>query len=156
LLVDDYVLIREMEEYSIRNRSIKYRACTWNDIGVAHCSTCSSYLCSKSCQTHQYMKCFEQHHVRRLSETSNDEQNSTSKCSINQKNEMKFFSITCSIPLCEQCLKFHPTPEHDVEKNQFEQIQADFNEKLEHIDKIRSNALANFDHQLTSVQHWLW
>jgi hypothetical protein len=36
----------------------------------------------------------------------------------------------------KQCLKFHPTPEHDVKKNHFEKIRADFNEKLEHIHKI--------------------
>ncbi|CAF3529628.1 unnamed protein product [Adineta steineri] len=152
-LVDNYMLIHEIEEFALKNGTIECRACTSNDIGVAHCSTCSSYLCSKCCQAHQYMKCFEQHHVRRLSQISNDEQNSTRKCLIHSKNEIKFFCTTCSMPLCDQCLTLHQPPQHDVHKNQFEQIRSDFNEKLEQIDQLRSNALANLDHQLTSLQH---
>ncbi|CAF1516989.1 unnamed protein product, partial [Adineta ricciae] len=151
-LIDNYVLIREMEEFALKNGSIECRACTSNDVGVAHCSTCSSYLCAKCCQAHQYMKCFEQHQVRRLSQISTDEQNSTRKCSIHSNNEVKFFCTTCSIPLCDQCLISHPSPQHDVHKNQFEQIYADFTDKFHQVDEQRSNALAQSDHQLTSLQ----
>jgi hypothetical protein len=152
-LVDNYLLIREIEEFALKNGTIECRACTSNDVGVAHCSTCSSYLCAKCCQAHQYMKCFEQHHVRQLSQIDHDEQNSTKKCSTHLKHEIKFFCTTCSQPLCDQCLSTHPTPQHDIHKNQFEQIRSDFNEKLDQVDQIRSNALANLDHQLTSLQH---
>ncbi|UJR24103.1 hypothetical protein I4U23_027070 [Adineta vaga] len=151
-LIDNYILIHEMEEFALKNGSIECRACTSNDIGVAHCSTCSSYLCAKCCQAHQYMKCFEQHHVRRLSQISIDEQTCARKCTIHSKNEIKFFCTTCSIPLCDQCLLLHPIPQHDVHKNQLEQIRSDLNDKLDQIDQIRSNALANVDHQLTSLQ----
>jgi tripartite motif-containing protein 2/3 len=151
-LVDNYILIREMEEFALKNGSIECRACTSNDIGVAHCSTCSSYLCAKCCQAHQYMKCFEQHHVRRLSQIPDDEQNSTRKCSLHSKNEIKYFCTTCSIPLCDQCLLSHPSPQHDVHKNQFEQIRSDFKENFEQIDQLRSNALTYLDHRLTSLQ----
>jgi hypothetical protein len=152
-LVDNYILIREIEEYSLKVGSIECHACTSNDKGVAHCSTCSSYLCEKCCQAHQYMKCFEQHHVRRLSQIDNEQDNSNEKCLIHLNNLMKFYCKTCSLNLCEQCLILHPTPQHDIQKNQFEQIREDLNEKLNKIDQIRSNALSNLDHQLTSLQN---
>jgi len=99
------------------------------------------------------MKCFEQHHVRRLSQIDNEQNNSNEKCLIHLNNSMKFFCKTCSQNLCEQCLILHPTSQHDIQKNQFEQIREDLNEKLNKIDQIRSNALSNLDHQLTSLQH---
>ncbi|CAF1130092.1 unnamed protein product [Rotaria sordida] len=71
-LGDNYILIDEIEEFDLKTGRIECRACTSNEKGVAHRSTCSSYLCGKCCQPHQYMKCFEQHHVRRLSQTDND------------------------------------------------------------------------------------
>jgi hypothetical protein len=66
---------------------------------------------------------------------------------------MNFICQTCSQNLCEQCLILHPTPQHQIEKNQFQLIREDFHEKLNQIDQIRSNSLANLDHQLTSFQH---
>jgi hypothetical protein len=150
LLVDNYILIRQIEEFSLKNGRIECRACTSNDKGVAHCSTCSSYLCGKCCQAHQYMKCFEQHHVRRLSQS---EENSIDKCLIHSNQLIKFFCKTCSQNFCEECFIFHPTPQHDIQKNEYEQIKEDFNNKLNEIDQIRLNALANLDHQLTSLQH---
>lgn len=68
------------------------------------------------------MKCFEHHHVRRLSQTDNEQENWNSN-------------------------------ENELEKNQLEQIRQDFHEKFNEIDQIRSNALTNLDHQLTSHQH---
>jgi len=65
------------------------------------------------------MKCFEQHHVRRLSQIDNDRDNSIEKCLIHSNNSMNFFVKTCSQNLCEQCLVLHPTPQHDIQKNQF-------------------------------------
>ncbi|CAF1475988.1 unnamed protein product [Rotaria magnacalcarata] len=153
MLVDNYLLIHEIENLALKTGSIQCRACTSNDVGVAHCSTCSSYLCSKCCQAHQYMKCFEQHHVRRLSQIENDEEYSNRTCQIHSNNQINFYCKTCSLNLCEQCLLLHPTSQHDIQKNPFEQIRSDLNDKINQIDQIRSTALANLDHQLTSLQH---
>ncbi|CAF1188236.1 unnamed protein product [Rotaria sp. Silwood1] len=153
MLVDNYLLNHEIENLALKKGSIECRACTSNDIGVAHCSTCSSYLCSKCCQAHQYMKCFEQHHVRRLSQIDNDEHISNNLCKSHDKYDLIYYCRTCSISLCEQCLLLHPTTTHDIEKNRFELIRQDLNDKINHIDQIRSNALAYLDHQLTSLQH---
>ncbi|CAF4644963.1 unnamed protein product, partial [Rotaria sp. Silwood2] len=153
MLVDNYLLIHQIENIALKKGSIECRACTSNDIGVAHCSTCSSYLCSKCCQAHQYMKCFEQHHVRRLSQIDNNEQYSNETCLIHKKYDFIYYCRTCSISLCEQCLLLHPTNQHDIQKNQFELIRSDLNDKINQIDQIRSNALAYLDNQLTSLQH---
>ncbi len=82
-LVDNYTLIREIEEFALKTGTIEYRACTSNEKGVTHYSTYSSYLCGKCCQAHQYMKCFEHHHVRHLLQTDNEQQNSIEKSLIN-------------------------------------------------------------------------
>lgn len=73
-LLDNYLLNHELEEHRLKLGEIECRACTSNEKGVAHCSSCSSYLCDKCCQAHQYMKCFEHHHVRRLSQTDPEQQ----------------------------------------------------------------------------------
>jgi soluble cytochrome b562 len=99
------------------------------------------------------MKCFEQHHVRRLSQIDNEQDNSIKKCLIHSDYSMNYFCQTCSQNLCEQCLILHPTSQHQIEKNQFELIREDFHEKLNQIDQKRLNSLANLDHQLTSFQH---
>ncbi len=96
------------------------------------------------------MKCFEQHHVRRLSQS---EENLIDKCLIHSNQLIKFFCKTCSQNFCEECFIFHPTPQHDIQKNEYEQIKEDFNNKLNEIDQIRLNALSNLDHQLTSLQN---
>ena len=123
-LIDHYLLIHQIEEHCFKMDEIECRACTSNEKGVAHCSSCSSYLCEKCCQAHQYMKCFEHHHVRRLSQTDNEQQ---------QQNSNLIQS--------------------DLQKSQLEQIREEFQEKFIEIDEKRSNALANLDHQLTSHQH---
>jgi hypothetical protein len=99
------------------------------------------------------MKCFEQHHVRRSSQTDNEQANSIEKCLIHSDYSINFICQTCPQNLCEQCLILHRTPQHQIEKNQFQLIQEDFNEKFNQIGQIRSNSLANLDHQLTSFQH---
>ncbi|CAF1098939.1 unnamed protein product [Rotaria sordida] len=153
MLVDNYLLIREIENIGLKRGSIECRACTSNDKGVAHCSTCSSYLCSKCCQAHKYMKCFEQHNVRRLSEIDCELNNLNDLCQIHKKSYLIYYCRTCSIRLCEQCFILHPTTQHDIEKNHFELIHSDLNKKINDIDQIRLNALSYLDHQLTSLQH---
>ena len=120
------MLIHEIEEHCLKTGKIECRACTSNEKGVAHCSSCSSYLCEKCCQAHQYMKCFEHHHVRRLSQTDSEQQ---------PEENSNVVQTT------------------DLEKNEMEQIRNEFKEKFNQIDEKRSNALANLDHQLTSHQH---
>lgn len=66
--LDDFLLVRRIEEFHNEKGTLECRACTSNDRAVAHCSTCFDYLCLKCCQAHQYMKCFEQHQVRYLKE----------------------------------------------------------------------------------------
>ncbi|CAF3633775.1 unnamed protein product, partial [Rotaria sp. Silwood2] len=70
-----------------------------------------------------------------------------------KKFDFIYYCRTCSISLCEQCLLLHPTNQHDIQKNQFELIRSDLNDKINQIDQIRSNALAYLDNQLTSLQH---
>lgn len=89
-LIDNYLLIHEIEEHCLKTGKIECRACTSNEKGVAHCSSCSSYLCEKCCQAHQYMKCFEHHHVRRLSQTDSDEINHSIPIDVEQlRDEFK-------------------------------------------------------------------
>lgn len=99
------------------------------------------------------MKCFEQHQVRQLSQINKNDININRTCQTHSNNLINFYCKTCSINLCDQCLLIHPTTQHEIEKNPFEQISSDLNDKINQIDKIRLNALANLDHQLTSLQH---
>ena len=68
-LFDDFLLICQIEELNLNKSLLHCQSCkSVDDLAVAHCSTCQSYLCSQCCQAHQAMKCFEQHHVRQLQE----------------------------------------------------------------------------------------
>lgn len=125
------MLIHEIEEYSLKKGTIECRACTSNEKGVAYCSTCLSYLCGKCCQAHQYMKCFEHHNVRNL---SNETTTTTTTVIINDKEN-------------------HDNNNNKLEKQEIEEMKKDLNEKLNKIDKQRLNSLSNLDSELTSHQH---
>jgi tripartite motif-containing protein 2/3 len=157
-LLDDCIRVRALERRALRHGSVFCTACTSGDRAVGHCSSCTSYLCAQCCQAHQYMKCFEQHRVRLLTDLLNNDElfdettNSGPKCSQHNRCEIRFFCTTCSIPLCGECLPNHPQNEHDVHPSQLEQIRGDLNDKLERLGEMREVALTRIDNQLTHLQ----
>ena len=114
MLHSDDVLIREIECYSLSKGSIECGSCLSRDLSVAHCSTCSSYLCAKCSQAHEYMKCFEQHQVRHLNKDS---------------------------------------PSSSPRENPTDTFRHEFVGRVSQIGEMRRQALANVDHQLTSLQN---
>jgi len=151
-LIDNYLLNSQIEDYSIRTGRIECRACTSNEKGVAYCSTCSSYLCGKCVQAHQYMKCFEQHQVRSLTQTDSQDENQIERTeieSIRKQFNEKFQSIdeirSNALTNLDQQLNCLQT-EYDQTKTQIDLIHIQYQQALNQVYKDCLTRLDQLQH----------
>ena len=78
-------------------------------LAVAKCFDCASLLCPSCVLAHQFMHCFEGHHLMTLAElaapSSGFMNKSTSRPCVRHRGEtVAYYCHTCSVTACTQCL----------------------------------------------------
>ncbi|CAL1261448.1 unnamed protein product [Larinioides sclopetarius] len=106
-LLSDYAINNVLETSSIDGSPLSCTGCKTKDThAVARCFDCANYLCGNCVMAHQYMHCFEGHHVVNLKDQSNKEDFKTDKllcCPRHKTETLRFFCRTCNIPICKEC-----------------------------------------------------
>lgn len=117
----DYVLTNILDMSAIESMAVLCTSCKAKEKAVARCSDCANFLCPNCNTAHQFMRCFENHHVVTFEELSNSHEaipiHKPIFCEIHPAENMKFFCLSCQVPVCNDCLlKEHKAPEHHYER----------------------------------------
>lgn len=117
-LPTDHVISDLMEMSNLDD--IVCTSCKAKEKAVARCCDCASYLCENCVTAHQFMRCFDRHKVVSFNDTHGAEKVSFHKpifCSNHPTENMKFFCISCQVPICNECMLIeHKQPDHHYER----------------------------------------
>ncbi|GFT71083.1 brain tumor protein [Nephila pilipes] len=119
-LLSDYAISNVLETSTLEGSPLSCTGCKTKDThAVARCFDCANYLCGNCVMAHQYMHCFEGHHVVNLKEQSNKEEFKSDKllcCPRHKAETLRFFCRTCNIPICKECTTTdHVKGHHDYD-----------------------------------------
>ncbi|XP_063236681.1 brain tumor protein isoform X2 [Bacillus rossius redtenbacheri] len=117
----DYVLTNLLDMCAIESTAVLCTSCKAKEQAVARCSDCAHFLCPNCNTAHQFMRCFENHHV-----VSFDELKSSLEavpihkpifCESHPTETIAFYCVTCQVPICKDCLgQGHAGPDHRHER----------------------------------------
>ncbi|XP_069680308.1 B-box type zinc finger protein ncl-1 isoform X2 [Periplaneta americana] len=161
----DYVLTNILDMSAIESMAVLCTSCKAKEKAVARCSDCANFLCPNCNTAHQFMRCFENHHVVAFEELRNSHEaipiHKPIFCETHSTENMKFFCFSCQVPICNDCLmNEHKAPEHhcerlsEAEERQREELQSLMTESKSKVEfcEDASSHLANALSEL-QVQH---
>ncbi|KAG8200963.1 hypothetical protein JTE90_020599 [Oedothorax gibbosus] len=106
-LLSDYVIHNILETSTLEGAPLSCTGCKTKDTSaVARCFDCTNYLCANCVMAHQYMHCFEGHHVVNLKEISTKDDFKADKllfCQRHKAETLRYFCRTCNVPICKEC-----------------------------------------------------
>ena len=56
-------MLNMLDMLAIEEKSLECTSCKTDEKAVARCADCAQFLCPSCVSAHQYMRCFETHHV---------------------------------------------------------------------------------------------
>ncbi|XP_034243852.1 brain tumor protein-like isoform X2 [Thrips palmi] len=125
-LPSNYVMNNLLDMCAIRDMTVVCTSCKTKENAVSRCSDCANFLCSNCNTAHQFMRCFENHHVVPFEElrqqTAGEEKDSVPihkpiYCSVHPTECLKLYCHSCRIPICNDCvLSDHVAPHHRYER----------------------------------------
>ncbi|XP_023236199.1 B-box type zinc finger protein ncl-1-like isoform X1 [Centruroides sculpturatus] len=148
-LLSDYAVSNILEMAAIEGTSLCCTGCKSKESNaVARCFDCANFLCPNCVMAHQFMHCFEGHHVLTLSELQNKDDLKVEKpvACLRHKNELlKYFCKTCNIPICKECtILEHPKSLHDYDNLiDVSQKQIELISQMIEDSKLKTNDLRN-------------
>lgn len=100
-LPNDYVLTNILDMSAIESKAVLCTSCKTKEKAVARCSDCANFLCPNCNTAHQFMRCFENHHVVSFDELKNSDKavpiHKPIFCDIHPTENMKFYCISCQV-----------------------------------------------------------
>ncbi|GFR30841.1 b-box type zinc finger protein ncl-1 [Trichonephila clavata] len=156
-LLSDYAINNVLETSTLEGSPLSCTGCKTKDThAVARCFDCANYLCGNCVMAHQYMHCFEGHHVVNLKEQSNKEEFKSDKllcCPRHKAETLRFFCRTCNIPICKECTATdHVKGHHDYDHiSEIGSRQVELLADLVEQSKAKTNDLRN---AAKSVEHF--
>lgn len=119
-LPSDY-LITNILDVSAMDQSVDCTCCKTKEPAVARCTDCSHFLCSHCNSAHEFMRCFENHHVVPFDALrSSKEKTAVHKpifCTRHVGESLKFYCCECEVGACSECLTVdHKVGEHRCER----------------------------------------
>lgn len=88
--------------------------CKGSEPATAFCHECSNSLCANCSLAHQYMLCFENHRVDRLSHDTNAFEK-ICKCVKHPSQPLRYFCLPCNAVLCAECVQSdHPAHQYEL------------------------------------------
>lgn len=119
-LPSDYLLTNILDVSSM-DQSVVCTCCKSKEPAVARCTDCSHFLCSNCNSAHEFMRCFENHHVVPFDALrSSKEKAAVHKpifCTRHVGESLKFYCCECEVGACTECLTVdHKVGEHRCER----------------------------------------
>ncbi|KAE8745672.1 hypothetical protein FOCC_FOCC007673 [Frankliniella occidentalis] len=165
-LPSNYVMNNFLDMCAIQDMTVVCTSCKTKEVAVSRCSDCANFLCSHCNSAHQFMRCFENHHVVPFEELR---QNATEInglvpihkpifCSSHGSECLKLYCHSCRIPICNDCMVTdHVAPQHRYER--LTTAAPTFQEELETLmvevkrkSSIFEVASSDLDNALTELQ----
>lgn len=124
-LLPNYVMNNLLDMCAIQDMTVVCTSCKTKEAAVSRCSDCANFLCSNCNTAHQFMRCFENHHVvpfeelRQKASESNDAVpiHKPIYCTSHPSECLKFYCHSCRAPICNDCVvSDHVAPEHRYER----------------------------------------
>ncbi|XP_039295126.1 brain tumor protein [Nilaparvata lugens] len=117
----DYVLMNILDMSAISNTSVECTSCKTKEYAIARCSDCANFLCPNCNTAHQFMRCFENHHVVKFEDLKKSKEalpiHKPVFCELHSTEPVKFYCYTCQVLICNECLVVeHCSPEHHYER----------------------------------------
>lgn len=117
----DHVLTNMLDMSAIASQAVLCTSCKAQEKAVARCSDCANFLCPNCNTAHQFMRCFEDHHVVAFEDLKNSDKvvpiHKPIFCTTHPSENLKFFCYTCQTPICNECMVvLHSVPEHHFER----------------------------------------
>uniref|UniRef100_A0A8D8RDX7 Tripartite motif-containing protein 45 n=1 Tax=Cacopsylla melanoneura TaxID=428564 RepID=A0A8D8RDX7_9HEMI len=104
----DYMINNALDLKCIHDDQVVCTACVTKEKAVARCKDCAQFLCTNCTTAHQFMKCFDNHHVIFLKELLENKK-SLSKihksiyCDLHNSDLLSLYCYTCQQPICNTC-----------------------------------------------------
>lgn len=119
-LLSDYAISNVLESSALEGAALSCTGCKSKDTNaVARCYDCANYLCPNCVMAHQFMHCFEGHHVLMLNEIPDKDDFKVDKplcCPRHKSESLRYFCRTCNTPICKECTTVeHPKGIHDYD-----------------------------------------
>ncbi|XP_075234706.1 E3 ubiquitin-protein ligase meiotic P26 [Lycorma delicatula] len=117
----DYVLTNILDLSAIGNMQVVCTSCKTQETAVSRCSTCANFLCPNCNTAHQFMRCFENHHVVKFDDLKQSKEplplHKPVFCETHTIEAVKFYCYKCQILICNECIMGdHIAPEHHYER----------------------------------------
>jgi uncharacterized protein (DUF2344 family) len=179
--IDDYDNHNDTNEFTLHNiltntlslnnnnntkNNIYCTSCKSKEKSIARCIDCCNSLCSNCVTAHQYMKCFDNHKVvlfdnnllnnydkspKQQHHHHQQQQQQQHICKAHLNELLKYYCITCDMPICCECLLIlHNTHTYellnDAENKNIQELYSLLNEAKDKINycKIQSDLLNNY------------
>ncbi|RZF38650.1 hypothetical protein LSTR_LSTR003456 [Laodelphax striatellus] len=95
----DYVLMNILDMSAISNTSVECTSCKTKEYAIARCSDCANFLCPNCNTAHQFMRCFENHHVVKFEDLKKSKEalpiHKPVFCELHSTEAVKFYCYTC-------------------------------------------------------------
>lgn len=158
----DYVLANILDMSAIESMAVLCTSCKAKEKAVARCSDCANFLCPNCNTAHQFMRCFENHHVVAFEDIRNSHEavpiHKPVFCEIHSSESMKYYCYTCQVPVCSNCLlSEHKAPEHhyehlsEAEEHQREELKNLMSESKSKVE-FCENASNHLENALSELQ----
>ncbi|XP_066998837.2 B-box type zinc finger protein ncl-1 [Anabrus simplex] len=158
----DYILTNILDMSAIENMAVLCTSCKAKEKAVARCSDCAHFLCPNCNTAHQFMRCFENHHVVAFEELRKSHDpvpiHKPVFCETHSNENVKFYCISCQVPICNNCLlSDHKAPEHhyerlaEAEERQREELRSLMTESKSKVE-FCENASSHLENALSELQ----
>ncbi|KAL1459096.1 hypothetical protein WDU94_011104 [Cyamophila willieti] len=104
----DYMINNALDLKCIHDDQVVCTACVTKEKAVARCKDCAQFLCTNCTTAHQFMKCFDNHHVIFLKELLENKKalskiHKSIYCDLHNSDLLSLFCYTCQQPVCNTC-----------------------------------------------------
>lgn len=106
-----------MDFSSVKADAIPCTACKVTEKAISRCNDCAHFLCSGCDKAHKCMRCFENHEVVIIDETTEHvAMHKILYCTSHTTQSLKYYCFNCQVPICNDCLiAEHKGVEHHYE-----------------------------------------
>lgn len=112
-LPTNYIVSHQIAKPSLKHKEddevLKCNECIENEPVVAHCQTCSSFLCQFCCENHKRSKQFHDHKTVAMAKLNSNKHVSIQPKAVSltckeHDVELSFYCETCEQLVCEHCV----------------------------------------------------
>lgn len=150
----DFLSNNALDLKCIHEDQVVCTACVTKEKAVARCKDCAQFLCTNCTTAHQFMKCFDNHHVIFLKELLENKKalskiHKSIYCDLHNSDLLSLYCDTCQQPICHTCQLTDHKPPHQTEssvealakqKTELSNLVMESQAKITHCEQLSNNS----------------